>query len=192
MNKRSAAESRQRILAAALPVFTDRGYKGASMRAIASGAGISIGGLYLYFENKETIYMTVLKEIFDELTTKVKEAVGQVDDPVQALTSLITLRLAYARKHRELIILQSREQGFAYALTLKRQFFRNQTAIIENILSAGVTGGVFAPCNVKEVAKIIMGTLRGFVLSLVIDPASLFSADECARFLLRGLLGRNG
>ena len=105
------------------------------MRAIASGAGISIGGLYLYFENKETIYMTVLKEIFDELTTKVKEAVGQVDDPVQALTSLITLRLAYARKHRELIILQSREQGFAYALTLKRQFFRNQTAIIENILN---------------------------------------------------------
>lgn len=45
--------TRGRILQAALDLFDEHGYEGASMRAIADAAGVSVGNAYYYFASKE-------------------------------------------------------------------------------------------------------------------------------------------
>lgn len=45
--------TRARILDTALRLFQDKGYEGTTMRAIAAGAGVSLGNAYYYFESKE-------------------------------------------------------------------------------------------------------------------------------------------
>jgi AcrR family transcriptional regulator len=60
MNRRSAIKSRKNILDAALTIFSDYGYRGASMRKIAGHAGISVGGLYLYFKSKEELSISMI------------------------------------------------------------------------------------------------------------------------------------
>ena len=55
MNKRSGSASKERILREATKVFSEHGYEKSSMRMIAKASNISIGGLYLYFENKDSI-----------------------------------------------------------------------------------------------------------------------------------------
>ena len=190
MNKRSGINSKKRILNAALKVFSEYGYKGASMRMIAADARISIGGVYLYFTNKEELYLTLIKDRFDDFLGMVKTSVSTIEDPVKAIASFIMMYIGYARSHKELILTQGREHGFVFAIDIKREFFKEQRGIIEGIVTRGIQSGVFTECNVKEVTKIIMGTLRGFILSIVVDPDNLFSPEECCRFMLGGLLKR--
>ena len=50
-----AAETRARILDAALGMFAERGYEAATMRAIAQRAGVSPSNAYYYFRSKEEL-----------------------------------------------------------------------------------------------------------------------------------------
>ncbi len=46
-------QTRQAIVAAALDLFRARGYDKTTMRAVADGAGVSLGNAYYYFDSKE-------------------------------------------------------------------------------------------------------------------------------------------
>lgn len=188
MNKRSGIESRRKILNAAIKIFSERGYKGASMRMIAEAADISLGGLYLYFRNKEDLYATLIKNRLDDLTEGTKEALKDVHDPEEAISTFISMRVKYARKHREMILVLGREQALTFGLKAKRKFFRDQRRIIEEIVQRGITLGSFRSCNAKEVAKIVISMLRGFIASMIVEPDALFSPEECSSVILKGLL----
>ena len=53
-------EKRSRVLRAAGEEFALRGYDAAKMSSIAQGAGVSVGALYKYFENKQDLYLGVI------------------------------------------------------------------------------------------------------------------------------------
>ncbi len=190
MNKRSGIESRKKIMSAARKVFSEYGYKGASMRMIARESGVSLGGLYLYFRNKEDIYTTLLKVRLDDLAQSTSDAVRDVKDPAGALGAFVSVRLNYARKHRELILLQEQEHGFTFGIKAKRQFFRHQREIVKSIIRRGVASGRFKECDVDGISKVIVCALRGFILSIIVEPEALFSAEECSNLLLKGLLAK--
>ena len=59
--------TRQTILDAASTVFTKDGYVDARMSDVATEAGLSLGGLYRYFENKEDLFSSVIRDIHEEL-----------------------------------------------------------------------------------------------------------------------------
>lgn len=56
------SQKRAQILAAALREFSANGYSGASMRAIAEGAGVSKPTLYQYIGQKEDLFRAVLEQ----------------------------------------------------------------------------------------------------------------------------------
>lgn len=158
------------------------------MRTIAKAADISVGALYLYFRNKEDLYSTLIKSRLDDLEKTTEEVVKNIEDPAEAITIFIATRIDYAKKHRELILIQGREHGFTFGIGIKRKFFRHQRKIIEGVLQRGIASGKFRKCDIKEVAKIIFCVLRGFILSLVVEPDALFSPEECSNLILKGLL----
>lgn len=55
------------ILRSAEKQFSENGFAHAAMRDIASGAGITVGNLYVYFDNKEAIFSAVVEEAADRL-----------------------------------------------------------------------------------------------------------------------------
>lgn len=64
MSKPSRRESkkmrhRNAILAAAEELFSDKGFKAATMQEISERAGLSKGAVYLYFKSKEELYLSV-------------------------------------------------------------------------------------------------------------------------------------
>lgn len=76
-----ARERYMKVLASASNLFIEKGYEATTTNEIASRAGISIGSLYQYFNNKESIveammdhYVTSLREVTDRvLSTEVGE-----------------------------------------------------------------------------------------------------------------------
>jgi len=186
MNRRSAEESKKKILSAALKVFSEYGYRDGCMRLIARQAGISVGGVYLYFKNKEDLCLTMMKERMDDLSEELERAID-MNKPQDAISSYIKVQLNYAKRHKELILTYSKDQGFGFGVDLKRKFAEQQRELIHKIINNGVESGVFAKCNVEEAARIIIGIVRGYVLSIVVDPQNLFSVKECNSFVVAGL-----
>jgi AcrR family transcriptional regulator len=67
-NRRSRAErTRQSLLEAAREVFESRGYQATSVAAITEAASTSHGTFYLYFRNKEDIFVEIASAVWDEV-----------------------------------------------------------------------------------------------------------------------------
>lgn len=190
MNKRSGTESKKKILSAAKRIFSRYGYRGTSMRMIAKAADISTGGLYLYFRNKEDLYTTLIAHRLDDLTSETRETLKDIQDPAGAMSTFISMRVEYTKKHRELILVLGKEQGFTFGLKAKKKFFEDQRRVIEEIVQKGIRSGRFRNCNGEEVAKIIVCALRGFILSMIVEPDALFSPEECSNLILKGILAK--
>jgi TetR/AcrR family transcriptional regulator, regulator of cefoperazone and chloramphenicol sensitivity len=60
-------ETRARIVSAALKMFGERGFEGASTRDIATAAGVNAPALQYYFDNKEGVYLACLEHIVGRL-----------------------------------------------------------------------------------------------------------------------------
>src|SRR5258706_15302502 len=59
-------ETRRRIIEAAVELFGENGFEGASTRDIAARAGVNAPALQYYFENKEGVYRACAEYIADE------------------------------------------------------------------------------------------------------------------------------
>ena len=77
--------TRQTILEAASKVFTKDGYVDARMSDVAQAAGLSLGGLYRYFENKEDLFSSVIQDIHEELFGRSRSSTPISEDPEAAL-----------------------------------------------------------------------------------------------------------
>jgi AcrR family transcriptional regulator len=76
---------RKEILDAALQEFSAKGYAGASMAAIAARARASKETLYAWFENKESLFNTLLEQRLEEMTRRSYAAAGTDPSPAHLL-----------------------------------------------------------------------------------------------------------
>jgi AcrR family transcriptional regulator len=78
-----AEERRERILQGALEVFAERGYREASMAAIAIAAGITPAVIYDHFSSKAALHMTLLESQANKLLASVGSALAGAPDDLQ-------------------------------------------------------------------------------------------------------------
>src|SRR5437016_13185216 len=96
MRKPKAPEAnRARIVKAAIDEFAARGFKGASMDAIASRTHTTRAMINYYFGGKEKLYLSVLERVYSEI----REAEGELDldhlAPVAAMRRIVEFTFHY-------------------------------------------------------------------------------------------------
>jgi len=77
---------RQQILDAACDCVRQAGFHGASMAEIAKAAGLSVGQIYRYFENKEAIIAAIVAQDLAEMREKFAEMESRPGSLVDALS----------------------------------------------------------------------------------------------------------
>ncbi len=65
---------RTRILDSAKRLFAEQGLEGASLRAIAAGAGYTPAALYFHFDSREAIYAELLRASLADLSAAIAAA----------------------------------------------------------------------------------------------------------------------
>ena len=90
-------ENERKILSAALDVFSDMGFRGASLDDIAAAAGMSKPNMLYYFRGKEEIYLTLLSRLLDDWLTPLK-TLNPAGDPFEEVGAFIRLKLRFPRK----------------------------------------------------------------------------------------------
>ena len=89
--------SEDKILRAARKVFTENGFAGARMQAIAREAGVNKALLHYYFRSKEKLYQAVLKQILTQVWETIRREMG-AGEKAQGIEEIIhTVVSAYIR-----------------------------------------------------------------------------------------------
>ncbi|NLV36071.1 MAG: TetR/AcrR family transcriptional regulator [Clostridiaceae bacterium] len=84
-----SGEKRQKILDVAIAEFSERGFESANVNSIAQKAGISVGSIYKYFENKENLFLTVIHFAVETLRDVLKEIMQSEDDLESRIEKII-------------------------------------------------------------------------------------------------------
>jgi len=93
---------RSRILRAAIEVFAHKGYFTARMTDIAHEAEVADGTLYLYFDGKEHLLMSIFDDVLSRFVERLRRELEDVDDPRRKLEILIGLHLEALGNDRSL------------------------------------------------------------------------------------------
>ena len=107
-------QKRQRILRAAIDVFASKGYFAARMTDIAEAAQVADGTLYLYFEGKEHLLMSIFDSVLGRFIERLDEEIAKIDDPIEKLSIMIRL-------HLETL---GRDQALAHVLQIETRHSR--------------------------------------------------------------------
>src|SRR5271156_3760675 len=112
------------ILTHATEVFCRKGYEGASMRDLSRASGMSLAGLYYYFESKERLLYLIQKHTFTTVVQQLKLRLSGVSDPEQRIRVFILNHLEYFLANPAAMKVLSHE-----ANALKNGFASEVTAI---------------------------------------------------------------
>ena len=91
MSRRAPAvrDTKERVLAAALEVFAERGFQAATVEEIAERAGMTKGAVYYWFRDKEDLACDLQREVWTTIATQAQ----RVLDP--DATAIDNLKLAF-------------------------------------------------------------------------------------------------
>jgi AcrR family transcriptional regulator len=95
-----STEKRLEILTAAKNLFAQKGFERSTVEEIAARANVGKGTVYLYFENKEQIFMAILEQGLVELQNLFADLPSNKDF-YQKLYDIIYKNLAYVETHHE-------------------------------------------------------------------------------------------
>lgn len=89
--------NRRRILDAALEVFSQHGYRGATLDQISAEAGLSKPNILYYFGGKEDIHVTLLNQLMDNWLAPMRE-IDPEGDPLDELLQYVRRKVEMSRE----------------------------------------------------------------------------------------------
>ncbi len=127
------------ILNHATDVFYEKGYEGASMRDLSRASGMSLAGLYYYFESKEKLLYLVQKHTFETVLQRLRERLQAATDPEQRIRIFILNHLEYFLANQKgMKVLSHEDEALKNdfgreILAIKREYYRICLQLLEEL-----------------------------------------------------------
>ncbi len=96
-------EKRNRIFDAAISEFATYGYMNANTNKIARKAGISVGSLFQYFENKEDLFLTIVKHCATIMKVTLEAILVGEEDILLKVEKLLRAIQKHSRENLDMI-----------------------------------------------------------------------------------------
>ena len=127
------------ILEHATNVFYEKGYDAASMRDLSRASGMSLAGLYYYFESKERLLYLIQKTTFETVLRSLREKLELVNDPQKRARVFIENHLQYFLANRKAMTVLSHEDDTLTGnfgneiLGLKREYVHTGIQLVDEL-----------------------------------------------------------
>lgn len=110
-NPRDSGNKLQHILRHAAQVFAEKGFEGASIRDISRTTGISLSGLYYYFESKQKLLYLIQQEVFASVLRRLQHRLAGAHSPEERLRIFIQNHIEYFLSHPAEMKVLAHEDG---------------------------------------------------------------------------------
>lgn len=187
------------ILTTAAEVFCEKGYEGASMRDLSRRSGMSLAGLYYYFESKEKLLYLIQRHTFQTVLDLLRKRTAGVSDPEKAVRILIRNHIEYFIANMTAMKVLSHEADtlkneYGQEIQgIKREYYRICVGLLEDLRKARL--GRNAPPPRRHEHRTAVLSLFGMMNWIYtwynpqIDPDSGELAEQIADLFLSGVLG---
>ena len=130
------------VLAHASRIFCEKGYEGASMRDLSRATGMSLAGLYHYFESKEELLYLIQKHTFNTIIETLRGKLETSTDPEERIRIFIENHLEYFLANKEAMKVLTHEDDTlkngrgAEIAAIKRQYYHVCLDLLEDLRRA--------------------------------------------------------
>lgn len=166
---------RQRILRAAIEVFAEKGYFSARMTDVAKRADVADGTLYLYFEGKEHLLMSIFDDVLERFISRLNTEIADVPNPRDKLRRMVRLHLETLAEDRPLAhVLQIETRHTRHFMgLLARGKLGEYLSLLKNIIEEGQQLGCFrGDINPGLATNVVFGAVDELVLSWLVADES--------------------
>jgi AcrR family transcriptional regulator len=173
--ERKKAATRERILRAAVQIFSEQGIEKAKLADVAEMLGMTAPALYYYFPSKEELVFACCADTLDEMIAGIREAAaGAGRDPVERLRAIITAQMMFELKVAAVTpLLNGVLFGPQYLVNLlqepQRERIVTQHRTLLNLYRSAITDGVAA--GLFEVAE---PTIAAFNILAMVQYSSIW------------------
>jgi TetR/AcrR family transcriptional regulator, cholesterol catabolism regulator len=189
------------ILDYATEVFAEKGYEGASMRDLSRLSGISLAGLYYYFDSKEKLLYFIQQHTFSTIMERLRQRLAITDDPEERIRIFVHNHVDYSVAKQKAMKVLSHEDdvlknGYGAELAaIKREYYRICVGLVDDLAKAeGLhsVGSNAAPVGGINTRTAVMG-LFGMMNWLYtwyrprVDPDAEVLAREFSDIFLSGI-----
>jgi AcrR family transcriptional regulator len=152
------------ILDAALRVFAAKGFAAARMEDIAKAAGVTKGTIYLYYENKEQVFKSLVLELIGGVMSGVEAHVSTYQGPVSDLLRFVLKNIAVVMIHSDRIALPKiiiAEAGNFPALAefWKREVIDRGMGILGRLMQRGIESGEFRALPTDHMVRLLIAPM---------------------------------
>jgi AcrR family transcriptional regulator len=188
--RRRGAGTREAIDEASTGLFAELGYHAASMRGIATAAGIQPGAIYHWYASKEAILVHLQDEFMAQLTEDVLASVRRFEGrPVLQLAAAVRAHVVFHGIHRkEAFVTDSEIRALSpeprRRLVTKRDEYQQ---LFMGLIGEGIAEGALRPSDVRVATYAILLACTG--VALWFDPDGPLSLDRVAALHVELALG---
>ncbi len=181
-----AVDRRTQILDAAVVCFAKRGFHQASMHDISAEAGISVGLIYRYFENKESVIAAMAARHKNEIQ-EVMERARQAPTLLESLEILFTAHCCENSPQIQsafVVDLYAEASRNAHVADLVRDVLQTAMNGVTDLISRSPEAKSAAHgLTPTEMSELIFAVARGMLMRDVLQPQGLSAAERRTRQL---------
>lgn len=181
---------RAAIVAAAIAVLTEHGFRGCSVAAVAARAGVATGSVYKHFASKAELIAEVFEQVVSGEVAAVAAAARIPEQPAQRVVAVLET-FAYRALKVPRLAYTLLAEPVDTAVDEKRLVFRRAFQdILVDIVTDGVQTGVLPPQDARITAAALVGALADVMVGPLSSPEPLPDAvPALIAFTLRALGG---
>ncbi len=162
------------ILNASISIFAKTGFHHAKISKIAKLAKVSIGSIYVYYENKDDLLYKIFDKIWGGLYKKLKELVSRENiSMVEKYDAMIDMIFDTFTENSSIAIVISHEQQSVQMRSPKKftPYYEKFVSLGEKIVKEGIKKGIFnSDINVNIFRHFLLGAFRDLISSWAISP----------------------
>ncbi|MBW0114829.1 TetR family transcriptional regulator [Pseudonocardia sp. KRD-169] len=146
------------IRAAALDLFTRRGYEATTMADIGAAVGIRGPSLYKHVASKQELLASLMTATMDDLLAAHRVAVAGTDDPVERLRRATDAHVRFHARHRREAFVGNRElrglvEPYRGAVLARRADYEQ---CFRGLVEDGIAAGVFRVASAQLASYAIL------------------------------------
>jgi TetR/AcrR family transcriptional regulator len=163
MTEQLSSEKQALILDAARKRFAYYGFSKVTMDEIAADIGLGKASLYYYFPTKENLFEEVIKQEKNQFMVDIQSMIAKKIAPSDMLRQYAQRRIQHFRELANLRALQFQQSPETKAsfLQLFKEFQKQETGLLEQILMMGKANGEFSLSNTQQSAEVIIQMFYG-------------------------------
>jgi TetR/AcrR family fatty acid metabolism transcriptional regulator len=168
----TAGDKRDLILRAATKVFAQNGFFQSQVADVAKVAGVAAGTVYLYFQSKDDLLVSIFERSMNDVLAEARAAVGEATEPCDRLRRIARLHLERLGRDKDLAVVFQVElrQSVKFMERFSETFLQDYFKLIRQAIADGQQSGAFRKdVSATTATKIFFGALDEMATNWVLS-----------------------